>query len=90
MRRYRQHGDLKSLRRIWLLVLLCGVVTWSQVNTGTISGTVKDSTESAIAGATVEILNVGTGISRTDSCQDLSSAYSHELSTVDDKSGKSL
>src|SRR3989304_2397948 len=47
-----------------LVVVLCGSL-WAQMTTGTISGTVKDSTGAVLPGTTVEIQNVDTGISRT-------------------------
>ncbi|MBI3895656.1 MAG: TonB-dependent receptor [Acidobacteria bacterium] len=48
-----------------LLVVLASQVTMAQVTTGTILGTVSDSTGAVIPGATVTIRNVETGISRT-------------------------
>src|SRR6266850_3698645 len=53
------------LRLVGLLVFLSGGITWAQVTTGTISGTVKDSTGAVLPGATVVILNDETRISRT-------------------------
>ena len=54
----------KLLQRVGLFVFLLGGITWAQVTTGTISGTVKDSTGAVLPGAKVVILNQGTGISR--------------------------
>jgi len=55
----------KVLRIVGLLVFLSGGITWAQVNTGTISGTVKDTTGQLLPGAKAVVLNQGTGISRT-------------------------
>ena len=46
-------------------VLLFSLSLFSQVNTGTISGVVEDSSGAVIAGATVTIRDVDTGITRT-------------------------
>jgi Carboxypeptidase regulatory-like domain/TonB dependent receptor len=46
-------------------VLLFSLPLFSQVNTGTISGLVQDSSGAVIGGATVTIRNVDTGIART-------------------------
>src|SRR5579864_6626518 len=56
---------LKVLRIVGLLVFLSGGIILAQVTTGTISGTVKDSTGAVLPGATVVILNEEIGISRT-------------------------
>ena len=57
------------VKRLLGAVLLCvfflSGVALAQVVTGTISGTVSDSTGAVIPGASVSILNVNTGISRT-------------------------
>jgi hypothetical protein len=45
-------------------VLLFSISLFSQVNTGTISGVVQDSSGAVISGATVTIKNVDTGIAR--------------------------
>jgi hypothetical protein len=47
-----------------LFVLLLSAITWGQVSTGTISGTVRDSSGAVLAGAKVVVLNQDTGISR--------------------------
>ncbi len=57
-------ANLKSLWKVWLLVLVFGGVCWGQVNTGTISGTVRDTTGAVMPGANVVVLNDDTGISR--------------------------
>src|SRR6202162_1339810 len=48
-----------------LLVFLSGGIVWAQVTTGTISGTVKDSTGAVLPGTKVVLLNEETGLSRT-------------------------
>ena len=53
-----------TVRIICLAVFLCGTIV-AQVTTGTISGTVKDSTGAVIPGAKVVLLNEETGLSRT-------------------------
>ncbi|MBI3896422.1 MAG: carboxypeptidase regulatory-like domain-containing protein, partial [Acidobacteria bacterium] len=50
---------------IGLLCFLAASNTAAQVTTGTISGSVHDSTGAVIPGATVTLRNVNTGISRT-------------------------
>jgi carboxypeptidase family protein/TonB-dependent receptor-like protein len=55
----------KVLRMVGLLVFLSGGITKAQVTTGTISGTVKDSSGAVLPGAKVVVLNEETGISRT-------------------------
>ncbi len=58
-------------RKIFLFVALLAAVligyrpAWSQVETGTINGTVTDSTGAVIPGATVTAKNVATGATRT-------------------------
>jgi hypothetical protein len=55
-------------RNLWMIciwVCLFSGVTWAQVNTGTISGTVKDSSGAVLPGSKIVILNEDTGISRT-------------------------
>src|SRR5260370_27316519 len=46
-------------------VLFLSLSLFSQVNTGTISGVVQDSSGAVIAGATVTIRHVDTGTART-------------------------
>src|SRR4051812_8559846 len=50
---------------VLLAALLMAASAWSQVTTGTISGTVSDSSGGVLAGAKVTIQNEDTGISRT-------------------------
>src|SRR5947209_16144482 len=52
----------KNLLGATLGVLLFSLSLFSQVNTGTISGVVQDSSGAVIAGAMVTIRNVDTGI----------------------------
>ena len=58
----RKHG---SLGAALLYLLLFSGTLWAQVTTGTISGTVEDSSGAAVPGTKVVILNEETGISRT-------------------------
>ena len=53
------------LRIFGIGVFLSGGLVLAQVTTGTISGTVKDSTGGVLPGATVVLQNEATGISRT-------------------------
>ena len=46
-------------------MLLCATVSQAQVTTGTIAGTVSDSSGAVLPGAKIEILNEGTGAVRT-------------------------
>jgi carboxypeptidase family protein len=50
---------------VWLTMFLFAGTALAQVNTGTISGTVKDGTGAVLPGAQVVILNDETGVSRT-------------------------
>src|SRR3990172_5048932 len=59
---------MKTRGRFWgivVCVFLAGGISLAQVTTGTIMGTVSDSTGAVIPGATVTIRNVDTGITRT-------------------------
>ena len=58
---------MKSMLRVCLVAAICswGVTSYAQVTTGTISGTVKDSTGAVVPGAAVTIKNTDTGITRT-------------------------
>ena len=55
--------------RVWGIGVLCvflfAGIARAQVSTGTISGTVKDSSGAVLPGAHVVVLNEDTGISRT-------------------------
>ena len=59
-----KHG-LYLIRAAWLLILLCPAVLSAQVVTGSISGRVTDSTGAVIPGATIQIQNLDTGLSRS-------------------------
>lgn len=57
-----------QVRNLWgklLVSLLFGGIALAQVTTGTILGTVSDSTGAVIPGAAVTLRNVNTGITRT-------------------------
>ncbi|MBI4458582.1 MAG: carboxypeptidase regulatory-like domain-containing protein, partial [Acidobacteria bacterium] len=58
-------GYWERILGIVVCALLAGGISLAQVTTGTISGTVSDSTGAVIPGATVTIRNTETGISRT-------------------------
>src|ERR1019366_4120647 len=53
-----------KVSRLFLVFLFAGIAL-AQVTTGTISGTVKDSSGAVLPGAQVVVLNDETGISRT-------------------------
>ncbi|MBI4465674.1 MAG: TonB-dependent receptor [Acidobacteria bacterium] len=55
----------RFISNLLLLVFLASQVTLAQVTTGTILGTVTDSTGAVIPGATINIRNVETGIARS-------------------------
>ena len=55
---------MKRLRTTQLLIILCVSVAFSQVSTGTISGTVTDSTGAMVPDAQIVVLNEETGASR--------------------------
>ena len=63
MTRFRSRFSLCAL--FILLVSLSAVSVFGQEVTGTISGTVKDSSGAVLPGAQVEVLNSDTGIART-------------------------
>src|SRR3990172_2141036 len=62
---------MKMKQWVWVSVLCVpGVFSWAltsnaQMTTGTIAGVVRDSSGGVLPGATVVILNEGTGIART-------------------------
>src|SRR6266481_2964386 len=58
-------GKYNVFRVVGLIMFLIAGIAWGQVTTGTISGTVKDSTGAVLPGTMVVILNDETGISRT-------------------------
>ena len=52
----------------WKLILCLSVITGmaaAQVTTGSITGTVKDSTGAALGGANIKLTNTDTGVTRT-------------------------
>ena len=51
---------------VWLALMTCIAVAKAQVDTGTILGTVTDSTGAVVPGATVTIINQATSASRMD------------------------
>jgi hypothetical protein len=55
----------KFVAVLFVFSLMFGGIVRAQVSTGTISGTVKDSSGAVLPGAKVVVLNEGTGISRT-------------------------
>src|SRR6185437_595041 len=42
--------------------ILCGTPSFAQIDTGGVTGTVTDSTGAIVAGATVKLINDGTGV----------------------------
>lgn len=69
--RGRNSGEISVENRsgssiiIALLVFLSARITWAQVTTATISGTVTDVRGGVLPGTQISVLNVETGISRT-------------------------
>src|SRR3954447_13570794 len=60
---------IRKTRQILLLVLLTAAVASSQVDTGTITGTISDSQGARVGSATVTFLEVATGITATTQTQ---------------------
>ena len=56
---------IRNLQTVVLGMVLSSQLIFAQVNSGTISGSVRDNSEAVIPGATVTIRNIDTGISRT-------------------------
>jgi len=56
---------MKNCALVMVWAVMCVFSGYSQVTTGTISGTVKDSTGAVLPGVQVVILNEDTGLSRT-------------------------
>ncbi len=52
---------IKRFCAILVLVLLAAIPLWSQTNKGSISGTISDQSGAVLPGATVTIINLGTG-----------------------------
>ena len=59
------------MRNILLVGLLSTAMAIAQMQTGQVTGTVKDSSGSIIPGATVTVRNVDTGVIRTSSTNEL-------------------
>ena len=65
-----RHAGLGGARRLGTCVLLGAVIlglassAWAQAVSGTILGTVTDSTGAVVAGAKVTLVNEGTGLTR--------------------------
>ncbi len=53
---------IKTLTLLTLVVLLCPYVLFGQATDGNITGTVTDATGAVIPGATVELINMNTGV----------------------------
>jgi Carboxypeptidase regulatory-like domain/TonB dependent receptor len=64
-REVRSMRHFKILASVGMMVCLLAAMSRAQVSSGTISGTVKDSTGAVIPGTKVEVVNEETGISRT-------------------------
>ena len=62
---------LSSIFALILLVLVLPSQLFGQVDTGSISGTVKDTSGGTIAGAAVVLINEGTGASLTSTTSSL-------------------
>ena len=56
---------MKKTAYAGLALLFVVSAAWAQVTTGTISGTVRDSTGAVLPGAELVILNEDIGVSRT-------------------------
>src|SRR5437762_2738360 len=56
---------IKNCALVAIGMVICVCSAYSQVTTGTISGTVKDSTGAVLPGAELVVLNEDTGLSRT-------------------------
>src|SRR5215813_11455079 len=58
--------SLRAMRWVWpvafMLALAFGPITYAQIRSGTITGTVTDSTGAVVAGAEVTLLNQDTNI----------------------------
>ncbi|MGH9785290.1 MAG: carboxypeptidase regulatory-like domain-containing protein, partial [Terriglobia bacterium] len=56
---------IRKLTRLLLGIAFCGQLVWSQVNSATISGTVRDASGAVLPGASIAVLNQDTGLTRT-------------------------
>jgi len=54
-----------SLACAFLLVTALAVTAWAQLETGSINGTIRDSSGAVVAGATITAKSVATGVERT-------------------------
>jgi len=57
------HKMANYLRLVLAIILLSASATWAQTVTGSVTGTVTDSTGSVIAGSKVAVVNQATGVS---------------------------
>src|SRR5262244_4429356 len=62
---HSKHSSLTSVSSIFVALMFCLAVASGQTITGRISGTVKDSSNSVVPGATVTVTNEATQIART-------------------------
>lgn len=64
---YRSERNAMAMRNLILLLVVCliGVAAFAQFDTGTVNGTVSDSSGAAVPSVTVTITNTGTGLSKT-------------------------
>ena len=65
---------------LFLLIFMLGSIGRAQTITATISGTVKDATGAVVPGATVEIKNTGTGVTRTTRADARGAYHASQLS----------
>jgi Carboxypeptidase regulatory-like domain len=68
-----------SAVRTALLVFSCVTASFAQVSTGSLSGTIKDSSGGAVGDATVTIANIGTGLTRTTASNSNGAYVAEEL-----------
>ncbi len=64
---FRRESSCRVVRNLGLLLICLGVFLgsgWGQVETGSVSGTVKDSSGALVQGAGITVANVATGQSR--------------------------
>src|SRR5262249_46020755 len=67
---HRKHSLLTSASSILVALMFCLVVAGGQTITGRISGTVKDSSNAVVPGATVTVTNEATRIARVATTDD--------------------
>ena len=56
---------LRKLMLVCLMFAFCGQLVLAQVNSGTISGTVRDASGAVLPGASIAVTNQDTGITRS-------------------------